>query len=459
MREIEKIAEALFDKIRSRFEDVSVGDEKAKATLDPSKARFFNFDFVDNGENYGNITISLADKSSMKIYYNKDIAEDLDDEQKKKWYGFLKVMRFFAQRNMLTFDTRDISKSSLKTRDVKGITKDVDVFDKNELGITESKLHGTSRSSYQSIGPAKIIVRHTGRVNEESPGARSRHINAIYIENHEGERFKLPFTNLNGARAMARHVANGGQTLDEFGQHITKMIKEMSDLKMFVRNTRGRTFEDAETTGMVEAAIDHYGALHRDVYGLRSQRGYTNYKESWAPEAITEEDYDLDALKERFVRKIFDDRLLDALPVVQRAYEQRKNGVAEEFEQWANSVIETVDDDNEEYHGYSDDIEESEQSVIDGSDHDSMFDQIFTKHDIHYIFQDSVYYFDSKDELSRAKDVIAFENPDLQFPKMSIRNYDYGTYGSNAMDEPLIDPNVKESIDISFIKTLAGLTK
>ena len=67
MREIEKIAEALFDKIRSRFEGVSVGDEKAKATLDPSKARFFNFDFVSNGETFGNITVSLADDSALKI--------------------------------------------------------------------------------------------------------------------------------------------------------------------------------------------------------------------------------------------------------------------------------------------------------------------------------------------------------------------------------------------------------
>ena len=40
MREINKIAEGLFEKIRDRFEDVSLGDEKAKATQDPEKARF-----------------------------------------------------------------------------------------------------------------------------------------------------------------------------------------------------------------------------------------------------------------------------------------------------------------------------------------------------------------------------------------------------------------------------------
>ena len=35
MRETDKIAEALFEKIRDRFEDVSLGDDKAKATQDP----------------------------------------------------------------------------------------------------------------------------------------------------------------------------------------------------------------------------------------------------------------------------------------------------------------------------------------------------------------------------------------------------------------------------------------
>ena len=46
MKETEKVAEELFDKIRSRFEDVSIGDESAKSTVVPEEARFFNFDFV-----------------------------------------------------------------------------------------------------------------------------------------------------------------------------------------------------------------------------------------------------------------------------------------------------------------------------------------------------------------------------------------------------------------------------
>jgi hypothetical protein len=84
MREIDKIAEGLFEKIRDRFEDVSLGDENAKATQDPEQARFFNFDYTIDGANLGNITISLIDETSLKIYFSKNISDDLDEEQKKK---------------------------------------------------------------------------------------------------------------------------------------------------------------------------------------------------------------------------------------------------------------------------------------------------------------------------------------------------------------------------------------
>ena len=40
MKNIERIAEELFDKIRSRFEHVVLGDEKTNETDDPEQARF-----------------------------------------------------------------------------------------------------------------------------------------------------------------------------------------------------------------------------------------------------------------------------------------------------------------------------------------------------------------------------------------------------------------------------------
>ena len=50
MREIENISSALFDKIRTRFNDVNLGDENSKSTSDPEKARFINFDYEIDGK-------------------------------------------------------------------------------------------------------------------------------------------------------------------------------------------------------------------------------------------------------------------------------------------------------------------------------------------------------------------------------------------------------------------------
>jgi len=131
---IANTAEDLFEKIRSRFEKISIGDEKANNTQDPSLARFFNFDFVSkDGTNFGNIHISLIDEKSLKIYFSKTITEKLDDLQKNEWYDFLRSVRMFAKRHMLAFDTRDISRSSLDIKDVKQQAVSDSLYQKNDV--------------------------------------------------------------------------------------------------------------------------------------------------------------------------------------------------------------------------------------------------------------------------------------------------------------------------------------
>lgn len=346
MRELDKIAEDLFDKIRSRFENVSVGDEKAKSTNDPASARFFNFDYVsEEGENFGNITVSLIDEGSLKIYFSKNITNELDEQQQNDWFTFLRGMRYFAKRNLLTFDTRDINRSNLQVRDLQQVSKSDSAFKTHELNIKESRMYGSSRSSYQTMGPVKLIVRHTNNVDESVKGSRTRNIESIFVETHLGERFLLPFKKLTPARAMARHISEGGQIHDDIGQHITEMVKEMSDLSVFVRNMRNRTFEDAETVGMVEASVSRYHELHDQLTNMRGSKGYRKFKENFEPSnVILEDDYDIDALKERFMKKIFDDRLSEALPHVYRAYKQRQrameNNYIAEFENWASRIEE-----------------------------------------------------------------------------------------------------------------------
>ena len=327
-QDIDKIAEALFEKVRSRFEDVSLGDDKAQATAAPEKARFFNFNYTSkSGEEFGNITLSIIDNDSLKIYFSKNISDKLDPDQLKEWYAFLYEMRKFARRNLMTFDTRDITRSNLNIKDLQQVTHADSTFDSNDVKVTESRLYGTPKHSFENIGSARIRIVHTESVNPEVRGSRARHINAIYVENSQGERFKLEHNKLSAARAMARHISEGGNPYDDVGSFINETVKEMNELGTFVRGMRRRVFEDNVTKTMVEAAVAHYNQLHQQLNSLRSTRSYNQFIESFEPQATQLDEMDMNDLKERFVKKIFDDRMTAALPHVYKAYqlhEQRK---------------------------------------------------------------------------------------------------------------------------------------
>jgi len=344
MREIDKIAEGLFEKIRDRFEDVSLGDEKAKATSDPEKARFFNFDYVVDGHAHGNITMSLIDETSLKVYYSKNISKDLDEEHKRDWYDFLHELREFARRNLLSFEPRDITRSTLKHRDIQQQSKADSTYDKDEV-VAESKLYGTRKSSYEKFGPARIIVRHTKPIEDDTTRRhRAHNINSVYVENHEGERFKMPFKSLTASRAMARHISAGGTPHDDLGKHIAEMAEECGKLKPFLNNVRHRMFEDEETKTMVEAAFEYHKLLKNTLQRMSGKKGYTACKEQFVHTStsyVPEDDVDLNEIKERFVKRVFNEKMEDALPLVHKAYNMKKeNKFTEQFENWATAISE-----------------------------------------------------------------------------------------------------------------------
>lgn len=343
MREINKIAEALFEKIRDRFDDVSLGDENAKATQNPEDARFFNFDYTVDDEKHGNITMSLIDEISLKVYFSKNLSLNLDEPHKKDWYNFLRELREFARRNLLSFEPRDITRATLKHRDLQTISKADGTYSKDEV-VSEGRMYGTMNRSYESFGPVRIKVAHSKPVVDEVKGSRGRNIQTIYVENDQGERFKLPFSSLTGARAMARHVSAGGVPTDAVGQHITELVNEMMTLRPFVLSMRHRTFEDSSTNEMLESAFEYHSLLKNTLKKLKGAKGYTKFKENFEPLTSTIE-ANVDEIKEKFVKKVFPDKLAEALPIVQKAYEMKKannNPLVKTFEEWASKISEGI---------------------------------------------------------------------------------------------------------------------
>ena len=225
---LQAIGKDLFNKIRGRFPGVTIGDSTGKITNKPEDARFFDFEFKEGGNVLGKVSISISEEDGLVVLHNKDMVEGADDGVKTSWYNFLKEMGQFAKARVLSFDTRDITKSNLEKRDYEflGQGKEVDT-------MSESNLFGTTKTSFQSIGEARLVIKHSAPVDQSVAGGRTHKIESIFIESPEGERFKYPIKHLNGARAMARHVSEGGKPYDSFGKHITGLSEELSKLKSF----------------------------------------------------------------------------------------------------------------------------------------------------------------------------------------------------------------------------------
>ena len=356
MRELDKISDSLFNKIRARFDNVSIGDDKAQRITDPEQARFFNFDYIsENGENFGNVTISLVDEDTLKVYFSSNITEALDEEQEREWHDFLRSLRKFARRNMLQFDVRDINRSNLDLKDLRQQSQSDSTYDKDELAIAESKLYGygnNRRVSFGDVGTHKLIIKHKDQIDPERHGSRGRQIEHVFVETPVGERFLLDHTNLHGARAIANHLRHGGRFGDEGSDLINEMVKEMASMKHFVRSMRNRTFEDQETTGMVEAAVHRYNEVKDHLKRFQGRKGHEQLMTMMGIQQEPSEEIDEESLRERFVKKIYDDRFNEALPYVYRAYKHRQKTDtpgSKEFESWANDMTEaTWDNDTDD---------------------------------------------------------------------------------------------------------------
>lgn len=317
MNAIELISQDLFDKVRSRFSNLQMGDESGAVTVDPTEARFFDFDFVVEGNNLGRISVSINDLGNLKLFYSQGIVEERDPITQQFWFDFLKEMRQFAMRRLLRFDPRDITKGNLEKNDFQYLAQN----GSKEDNMTESTMYGSSKSSYRPLDKTLLIIRHNTKVGEDR-GARSRsnNINAIFIQNEAGERFKYPMVHMAGAKAMQRHVANGGATYDTAGQAIIKMSEQIKALSTFKRQVGNSEQLTQEAIGIVDRAGTKLSELRSTVENLAKQTYYTEWRESLENldlaeqtelDATTFEDY-----KSKFTISSFKEDLTQYFPLL-----------------------------------------------------------------------------------------------------------------------------------------------
>jgi uncharacterized protein with von Willebrand factor type A (vWA) domain len=317
MKPLNKTANDLFQNLRTQFSPVTIGNDNAEITSDPTEARFFTFEYTEKNKSVGTVSISIIDNRSLKVYFNHDMVENITSPN--RWYSFLKDLRFFAKQNMLTFDARDIQKDRLDSRDFDFIKQNDGPYKEEDVEITESKMYGSKRKSKQQFENATLIVYHKKTVDEEVRGSRSRHIDSIFIESN-GEKFRFPINYLNGARAMTVHVSEGGTPYDNIGQHIIETVKEMRNLSQFARITRKHAMEDEEASNIRNRVVEAYQSIRKDIMRMQNVNNYKQFAESFKPNETTTAS-DVAQLQEKFTVKVWNKKMDDLLPSVQRALE------------------------------------------------------------------------------------------------------------------------------------------
>ena len=304
MKNLETIADELFNKIRGRFPSITVGNESAEITNKPKEARFFEFDFSSGKK----VSVSI-DEKALTVMYGQDLFAEDEHVLKSKWFDLLKELRVFAKKRMLNFDTRDITKSNLDKRDYQYLS--------TEKQMSESKMYGTSRTSYQDIGTARLVVKHAGPVNHENAAGRTQNVHSIYIESEAGERFKYPLRHMNGARAMAMHVSEGGNAYDDFGKHITGLSEELNKLRKFKTYMNRSSVMAEGLSGYMDVVNDRLNTVKKTIENIQKPSKYKEMTENFTSSVLEDvpEDIATDWTAQLTIKQ-FNEELKDVFPYV-----------------------------------------------------------------------------------------------------------------------------------------------
>jgi hypothetical protein len=307
------IASELFAKIRTQFPKISMKDEAGEPTAEEELSRSFSFDFVRNNQELGSVDIDLSDDDGLVVIFSNDLIDNQRDGVKKQWFNFLKELREFAKKKFLQFEIRDIAKSNLDKRDYEYLASKK----QGDTTMSESKLWGGNKTSYQDLGDTRLIIRHSQPVNLNIPTGRTMHIENIYIENSQGERFLYPHKHLNGARALAQHIAHAGTPYDDIGQHVIGLSEELGSLRKF-KNYVVRTPVVAEAMNNInEKVLERIDQIKQEIHSLQKRSYYETFAESFTrtesqeiPEEIVND------WIERLTIKTFNEELKNVFPYI-----------------------------------------------------------------------------------------------------------------------------------------------
>ena len=292
-----EINNKLFDFLKGHGLKLTLKDSQGNDTLEVDEAeRFFSSD--------PNIMVTVSpEEKEVKFSRSKVVQEDVIN----KLHSGIKEI---AHNGLYSFKYKIYGKN---------ITPKHDEY-KVKAEVTEAslgKMYGSTKTSYQPLDAVKIVVRHTKPVNEEVRGSRSRQISKIFIQRAD-ERFALPHKSLAGARAMARHVHNGGNPFDQVGQSINEMVQNITELSQFVRYVDRKGLVNEENNEYVQIAKESISTMRQNLKQLSGAKSYAKAVDTidaMNTLTLSEDEQDLSSL---FTEKHVDNTVQSAFPSINR---------------------------------------------------------------------------------------------------------------------------------------------
>lgn len=308
-----RTAKKIFSVLKGHSYRVKMYDLTGNEVIDPEKARRF---YVQ----YPNMMITLdEDTGEIRMSKNNNISLT-------EYESALVQLKNIAVHYMLNFTLKDFGRE-ITPRDFAYQAKVKKEKEMSNGSVSESisPLAGSRKTSYQTIENVKIHVKHKTHVDEEIRGARSRNISAIFIE-HSGERFRFPHNNLVGARAMARHIQQGGNQYDSIGSYIIESCANYTKLREFMRYIRSNNLITEDSNDVIANIKESIDSIATDLKRLSGVNTYDIVKSRIEETEEAECDVsDVDKFKDMFTIRKFDDKFTDVLPIVSKLVKEKQS--------------------------------------------------------------------------------------------------------------------------------------
>jgi len=288
---VTNIADEIFNILKGSNYKVRLFTSEGIKTLNPEEAtRFYAYD--------QDLMITLRqDEAKNEIVVQAGAGYDIPGNKK-----LLDSVKSVAHKNLGEYTVRKFDKEIAP--------KDFAHQSVKEGTIQEgfSKPFGSMKTSYIQSPNAKLVIKHKQGIDEERRGARSRNIQALFIENSQGERFSFPHRYMAGAKAMAMHVNEGGTPYDDKGTAILGLCEEIAELNKFVRHVKSNNLVNEDNSDIVETISNRLGEYKNTVKSLSTLRGYNNFQVQENKEEINEVD-----VTEKFLYNTFKTEELNSI--------------------------------------------------------------------------------------------------------------------------------------------------